>query len=289
MLENLFERWQSRRKTLNISPAEIRSSSQERSQQTEMKPSNRPSTEPNKPSPDGNKENAKPRCSSDEEKTKELSAYKLLGDTTDSQQTNTHYQSLFEVRMPNSGRPFLANCPSLLFVSIALVCLISLNLSCFESHQTKPDLYAGPSHDWRRFGRELIGRLTAREPSRWAFISEPSNSIRDIHKRRRPENFITRAVNRIGNRIGSRNTIRVHNAFRDLAWRLLSGFSMPTPVIYELRRQHLYSTEEDLMNDSLHNKNTSRTIRSRRLLWPLIKFDKTTRSGDDEDDEKTNR
>lgn len=288
MLENLFERWQSRRKTLNISPAEIRSQSQECPQRTETNSSSRPSIEPNKPSPDGNKENAKPRCSSDKEETEELSVYKQIGDANDSQLTNTHYQSLFEVRMSNSTRTTLANCPSLLFVSIALVCLISLNLSCFDSHQTLPDLYASPLHGWRQFGRDMIGRLAAREPTRWAFISEPSNSIRDIHKRRRPENFITRAVNRLSNRIGSRNTIRVHNAFRDLAWRLLSGFSMPTPVIYELRRQHLYSTEDDLMNDSLHNKNTSRTIRSRRLLWPLIKLEKTTRSGDD-DEENTNR
>ena len=68
------------------------------------------------------------------------------------------------------------------------------------------------------------------------------------------------------NRLGARNSIRVHNAFRDLAWRLLSRLSMPTPVIYELRRQHFYPIEEDALNDLLHNRNTSKTIRGRRQL-----------------------
>lgn len=78
--------------------------------------------------------------------------------------------------------------------------------------------------------------------------------------------YLTRALNNLRNRIGSRNSVRVHNAFRDFAWRVLSRLSMPTPVIYELRRQHFYSPEEDQLNDMLFNKNTTRTIRSKRQL-----------------------
>lgn len=92
---------------------------------------------------------------------------------------------------------------------------------------------------------------------------------------------IRQLMNRIRTRIGARNSIRVHNAFRDLAWRLLSSFSMPTPVIYELRRQHFYTPEDDELNDKLFNKNTTKTIRSRRQL-PTTS---PKRAGDDDEEE----
>lgn len=100
---------------------------------------------------------------------------------------------------------------------------------------------------------------------RWIHIPSTPTSIRD--QLRRPPRGPTRRdrlLTRISNRIGSRNTIRVHNAFRDLAWRLLESLSMPTPVIYELRRQQFYSPAEDVKNDLLFNKNTTKTIRTRR-------------------------
>lgn len=75
---------------------------------------------------------------------------------------------------------------------------------------------------------------------------------------------------RIRRRIGARNSIRVHNAFRDFAWRLLASLSMPTPIIYELRRQHFYSPDDDLANDGLFNKNTSKTLRIGRTLYTSI-------------------
>lgn len=109
--------------------------------------------------------------------------------------------------------------------------------------------------------------------SRWIQIPGPQSSIRDPNPNRRRQGYLSGALSRLSNRIGARNTIRVHNAFRDFAWRLLSSMNMPTPVIYELRRQHLYSPEDDLMNDSFYNKNTTRTVRSKRQLfkfWPAI-------------------
>lgn len=108
---------------------------------------------------------------------------------------------------------------------------------------------------------EPTNTLTTRLPIRPSPNNDASNN-----NRRRGRNPLTRAIERIGSRIGSRNTIRVHNAFRDLAWRIMSSLSMPTPVIYELRRQNFYSPEDDLRNDSFFNKNTTKTIRSRSLL-----------------------
>jgi len=80
------------------------------------------------------------------------------------------------------------------------------------------------------------------------------------------QNRLNGVWNEFRERLGARNTMRVHNAFRDLAWRILSHFAMPTPAIYELRRQHFYPIEEDAMNDLLFNRNTSKTIRSKRHL-----------------------
>lgn len=140
---------------------------------------------------------------------------------------------------------------------------------------------------------------------RWIQVPEPSSPFSRLPTRptrtnsnnnnninnRRPSP-ISRAIERIGRRIGSRNTIRVHNAFRDLAWRIMSSLSMPTPVIYELRRQNFYSPEDDLRNDSLYNKNTSKTIRSRSLLSrenktinQLTNLRAQHRSNDDDDAE----
>lgn len=127
----------------------------------------------------------------------------------------------------------------------------------------------------------FLGQYANRD--RWIRIPEPSNTLTRLPKRPTANsnsnnndrlsqrNPFTRAIERISNRIGSRNTIRVHNAFRDLAWRLMSSLSMPTPVIYELRRQNFYSPEDDLRNDSLFNKNTTKTIRSRSLLSRELK------------------
>lgn len=93
---------------------------------------------------------------------------------------------------------------------------------------------------------------------RWVSVVHPTQT------EARPSSLVAR----IQQRIGARNSIRVHNAFRDLVWRLLSSLSMPTPVIYELRRQHLYSAEDDARNDALFNRNTTRSIRTRRLAPP---------------------
>lgn len=87
-------------------------------------------------------------------------------------------------------------------------------------------------------------------------------------------------IAQIQRRIGARNSIRVHNAFRDLAWRILSRLNMPTPIIYELRRQHLYTPEEDARNDSLSDKNTSKTIRTSR------RHRRRSINDDDDDDEQ---
>lgn len=141
----------------------------------------------------------------------------------------------------------------------------------------------------RSFGGKLLrntnqlslGRFETRNspPSRWISIFGPpgsqssdrsppdssSSTTSNLGLRRR-RGLISRTLNRLAERIGARNTIRVHNAFRDLAWRILSRLSMPTPIIYELRRQNFYPPEEDVMNDSLFNKNTTRTIRTGRQL-----------------------
>lgn len=289
LFENFIEKWQSKRKTIVISTA--RSSLPAESSSSNLDKSvNLPKSNPNEI-----KENSIPECLSNEERSIEENDlikgdnYKLLGDISDSQDNKN---CLFEkIEMPNLNRTNLITCPSLLYASIILFCLISLSLfSSFDDHQVLAEkqqansLVIGKHQDWRAIGRSFVSRLASQDPLRWTHISEPSsNSIRNVY-RRRPENFLTRTLNRIGNRIGSRNTIRVHNAFRDLAWRLLSSFSMPTPIIYELRRQHLYSAEEDLMNDSLYNKNTSKTIRSRRFIWPLHRLEEIGRSGDDDED-----
>lgn len=124
---------------------------------------------------------------------------------------------------------------------------------------------------------------------RWRWPVGGINNSQQQHQQlqHRPSanhNQLMKTLNRISDRIGSRNAIRVHNAFRDLAWRFLAGLSMPTPVIYELRRQNLYSSEDDLMNDSLYNKNTSKSIRSRTFLssWPKLARE---RLGEDDDDD----
>lgn len=139
--------------------------------------------------------------------------------------------------------------------------------------------------DWHRIGTRLAHQLssggfgtTAGGPggwsgvsgSRWSYGPNDHNTRDSYRYPATRQNYLVRTFNRIRSRIGARNSIRVHNAFRDMAWQLLSRLSMPTPVIYELRRQHLYSPDEDLMNDSLFNKNTTRTIRTKRLLDNLL-------------------
>lgn len=107
-------------------------------------------------------------------------------------------------------------------------------------------------------------------PHRNNLLSSLSFSNGQNQRRR---NLLSRTMNRIRQRIGARNTIRVHNAFRDIAWRILSRLSMPTPIIYELRRQNFYPIEEDIMNDSLFNKNTTKTIRTGRQMLHLPWFE----------------
>lgn len=108
---------------------------------------------------------------------------------------------------------------------------------------------------------------------RWISLNGPRAPDHNINN---PSSLIAR----IQRRIGARNSIRVHNAFRDLAWRLLASLSMPTPVIYELRRQHLYSPDEDARNDNLFDRNTTKTIRIGRRATGRIDED-----GDEDEQE----
>lgn len=99
--------------------------------------------------------------------------------------------------------------------------------------------------------------------------SDGANSRRDrwpLANRNRRQTRFQRLAQHLAERLGARNTIRVHNAFRDMLWTILSRLSMPTPVIYELRRMNLYSSQENALNDVLHDKNTTHTIRYKKLL-----------------------
>ena len=164
----------------------------------------------------------------------------------------------------------LAKHPSLLYTLLLISCLMCL-FACKGSHclVSESDISKNfnPSVDFRNLATNIVSRLPSFSPrsDRWTRVPN-FGTIRD-HNRRR-EGYLSRLLNRIATRIGARNTIRAHNAFRDFAWRVLSSFSMPTPVIYELKRQNFYPPEDDLMNDSLFDKNTTKTIRSRRQLKP---------------------
>lgn len=120
--------------------------------------------------------------------------------------------------------------------------------------------------DWPRIRLGLWRALSeSARPSPWSRLGGSRPSVAPPSREpQRPASPLMRALGQLRNRIGARNTIRVHNAFRDFAWRLLSSFSMPTPVIYELRRQNFYPPDEDAANDNYYNRNTTRTIRSRR-------------------------
>ena len=157
------------------------------------------------------------------------------------------------------------------------------------------------SIDWQRITSRLAKQFGGSLSNRDRWVNVPNTPLtRDQYRHppnRRASQFV-RALNGLRNRMGARNTIRVHNAFRDLAWRILSRLSMPTPVIYELRRQNFYSPEEDLMNDSLFNKNTTKSERSKRLLDSLLEtsnklFARQNRRRravtDDEDDDEPER
>lgn len=138
-----------------------------------------------------------------------------------------------------------------------------------ESGRAPPLIFPNPisSLDWRRIGSALVRQLPiGGGGSGNGGHGTSSTSNRFPLNRVSP---LTRVTNRLRQRIGARNTIRVHNAFRDFAWRILSGLSMPTPVIYELRRQNFYPAEEDSVNDNFYNRNTSKTIRSKRFIDSL--------------------
>lgn len=208
----------------------------------------------------------------------------------------------------------IISCPSFLYASICLLVVVAIlcNLhSCHvaaTSQRMQPpvnDPFRGSASASALSGlglgllRQLATTNTARD--RWTSVPSPSPSqVRDqTRPTRNGGGRVAQAIGRLGNRIGARNTIRVHNAFRDLAWRILSRLSMPTPVIYELRRQHFYSPEEDQLNDLLHARNTSRTVRSKRFLdsfWMTKATDRDAhefnlnRSDDDDDhDDDENR
>lgn len=153
----------------------------------------------------------------------------------------------------------LATCPILLYASLALLlCLLQLQVEANSSARPEQARLAP------------LSSSASNSRQRWINLNnQPSSSIIRDHRlrpTRRIYSQLNQALNRITNRIGARNTIRVHNAFRDLAWRILSSLSMPTPVIYDLRRQNFYSAEDDHLNDLLYNKNTTRSVRTRRLL-----------------------
>lgn len=126
----------------------------------------------------------------------------------------------------------------------------------------------------RQLGQLVPIRRPAPAPTRGSPSDDRPGGTRTPGRQASP---LSRFMSRVRQQIGARNTIRVHNAFRDVAWRLLSGLSMPTPVIYELRRQNLYPPEEDVANDQLFDRNTTKTIRIGRRI--------VRRAGDDEDDD----
>lgn len=78
---------------------------------------------------------------------------------------------------------------------------------------------------------------------------------------------ISLLVNNISNRLGFRTDVRVSNVLRDLAWQILARLSIPTPVIYELKRMNIYSSSDtqDEMNLA-PGSNKSITIRSKKML-----------------------
>lgn len=285
-LECLIERWQSRRKTLDISP-----SSSKMLKSTKVKET----------------------LASNQSNLKQSTATLNFDD----EGKDNH-----PLKSTSTANSILTTCPSLLYASstvqqvLLVVCLLLCHLQynallfvaatavTTDSHHQPPpkdtslaqslkstrnnlikssssspisSLVSRPT--WSPdFSRSLISGLSHQrhhhQPGignlgeRWIHIPSaiPTAYNRD-HTHHRPARPVRRErlLTRLSNRIGSRNTIRVHNAFRDLAWRLLSSLSMPTPVIYELRRQNFYSPEDDVKNDSLFNKNTSKTIRSRNL------------------------
>lgn len=186
------------------------------------------------------------------------------------------------------------SCPGILYALVIIVAIICSSctrpavcndhLPLMRTPINDRNSIMQPTADWQRFGSRLVRQLAAFN-DRWVNVPNDYNT-RDQYRYPR-QGYLVRAFNGIRNRIGTRNTIRVHNAFRDLAWRLLSRLSMPTPVIYELRRQHFYSPSEDMMNDSLYNKNTTQTIRSKRLWQPNLGARKQLRrAGDDDDDDE---
>lgn len=202
----------------------------------------------------------------------------------------------------------ITTCPSLIYLLATILLLLPLLVWPAQSASApSPAQAQGPAATTAAaqlaspksiLGKALIERFLARDQrpnrDRWINVPSPLETIKINNEiNRRPYRTmltldnLRAALNRLGNRIGARNTIRVHNAFRDLAWRLLSRLSMPTPVIYELRRQNLYSHEDDLMNDSLFNKNTTKTIRSRRqsnLAGPAQRQDGPAEAVDNDDE-----
>lgn len=127
----------------------------------------------------------------------------------------------------------------------------------------------------------LLAAASAAVPSRRPLFNFWDSSSRAPSPSGQARPSAGRWLERLWSRLGARNSIRVDNAFRDLAWRILGSLSMPTPVIYELRRQHLYSPDEDWANDRLFSRNTSKTIRSQRAQFSKRSLDNGAIASDD--------
>lgn len=293
-LESMIERWQSRRKTIEISssgahqltmvekPAAANQEDAEKATKRKMISrkfvrNHREQREEG----DDNKENQLQKCEPEQNIVMRA--------------PNKQQQQVTASELACTTR-----CPSITSSSAAMTSLLyALNISFFISlallgaQATEPAAeIRGPvtvktaaapitmaiartaGREARNLGLSFIEQLTSSGTrSRWTMVpGDGPDPLGVGHSDRQPGRWAQRAsalqrlVNRISARIGARNSIRVHNAFRDFAWRILSSLSMPTPVIYELRRQHMYSPEDDQMNDSLFNRNTTKTIRTGRLL-----------------------
>lgn len=288
-LEAFIERLQSKRKTLEISSQKLATSGQTMNEKTEES---------------GEKALIALRATATNV-AQEIVESKRLKTIEEDDEVQGNIRSSQQQDSLQKPTNLIISCPTLLYASICLVILSAFLSMAATPSRAANALLEPPANEPLNIGDlfsslnglSLIRQLAAStRRDRWAHVPTPLPSqIRDQTRPIRGTSRISQALSRLSNRIGARNTIRVHNAFRDFAWRVLSRLSMPTPVIYELRRQNFYSPDDDQYNDSLHSRNTSRTIRSKRYLdmlkhhdWlQLSSEDKPLgRSGDDDDDDE---